>query len=251
MAALILPTHITYAAAGSPSVDGATCSGTCAICGATCSAGVEYRRWQGSGFTGQTALARPGSAIVCAACVWSTSWVAPPGYPVDPAKPKGPRLSQFCHLWDAAGGYWYAERGERARIREWIAARGAEPWFAALATDGKKHSLPYTPVNLPGARPARIQLGEETADLPAWEMVGAMDALLDAGASRREIASGEYHALRWRDAGDDLLAFEAAHGARRHSATFRAALCLADETRAPAAPEPTEDQPCLPLAAGS
>lgn len=228
------PSMIVYQLAGSPAVPEANQPGRCAFCAREVERAIPYARWQGANFVDQTVLADAAGSHVCSACVWATSWVAPPGYVPPPNRPKkeggkGVMLRLFSHLWDEDRGYIYATKADKPFIRTWLRSRHERAWFAALADSGKKHVLPFAPMNPRGALPGVVRFEERSITLGDWELVDAMTEILTKGASKAEVATGQYSLRRWEEIESSLVAFERVAAFRRGSGWFALALWLAQK----------------------
>ena len=202
----------------------------CWLCGVPTSYGTDRLRWEGANFCDQNKCHAPESPIVCVACVWACSWVPPPGWtPTRTDAKRTPMLRSFTHLWDA-GAYRFCTKAEKPLIREWLHAPKRGPWFAALADSGQKHALPWTPINERGGRRGVIWFEDRPVALPdrkGWQLLDDMTALLSAGATKAELASGDYRVNLWRIAAPVLRAFEAQWAQMRGARWWSVALWLA------------------------
>lgn len=202
----------------------------CAICGARGGSGKPYRDWAGANFVDHNRLAVPGAEIVCAPCVYATSWVAPPDREQTPAegKKRVRSLRMYASLWDDRAGYWSADLSQRDAVREFVRDRSesGRAWWAAIPTSGKKHLLPYTPLNLAGARPGVVRFEEQTVAIGNWRLVVEIGDLL-TDCSRRNVLSGEYHPIEWKKRRDALRDFERRWSRLRGSGWFALACWLA------------------------
>lgn len=183
---------LLHAVAGRPQVDGCVeldAAARCWLCAAPADRGALARKWQGASFTDQNRCRCPSSLYVCEACVWVAAWNPPPGAPAPEPGKKGLNMRLFSHLYDA-GAYRFANKADKAEIRVWLRAPRRGPWFAAIADSGQKHTLPWTPVN-PGPG-GSLFFEEHVVPLGDWALLDDVTALLDAGASKAEVASGRY-----------------------------------------------------------
>ena len=256
------PSRIVFQAAGSHAVEGCSYStpGTerCALCGHPSLRGTPYAKWQGTAFASQNQLACPGSSWICEPCVWSCSWVAPPGFVAAPTvkvkdkrtgemvekeRTRVPRLTAFSHLWSESDGYWHATGADREKIRGWLRAPKSGAWFAAIADSGKKHVLPFTPLNPAGSVAQWARIDDDLVRIGSWDLVDAMSALLVV-STRAGIESGQHSGYAWRTAPEQVRDFERAWSPLRGSAWFRLALWLATK------PEQKEEA-CPPPESGS
>jgi hypothetical protein len=191
-------------------------------------------KWSGSSFTGQSRVKSPVSHWVCEPCVHTCSRIAPvPGRPPKPGKKFGGSFRNYSHLYDA-GSYNNASKGEKPAILEFLQRRKTGPWFAAIADSGQKHVLPWVPVN-PGGGIAGLALFDETVVRVTdggLKLVGAATSLLTAGATKDEIASGEYRPHTWIRCRAEVAAFEEAWSHLRGGAWFRLALWLSQRDEA-------------------
>lgn len=218
-------TQILHAHHGRPAVDGCGSASVsrCYVCGGLSDRGQRVTDWMGENFTGQSLVAAPSSTLVCEACVWAMA-----GRPPD-------TLRMWCHLYDESG-YVRTNKGDKPLIRKWLRRRHAGEWFAAIADSGKKHVVPFTPVNPPGSR-GRIRFEEDELVLPrddaGWRIVDDATELLTLGATKGEIEPGEYGARAWGLCPDAIRDFEDRWSGLRNSAWFRLAVWLAqrDEER--------------------
>jgi hypothetical protein len=156
------------------------------------------------------------------------SWVAPPDRSQDPepGKERVRSLRLYAHLWSEDGGYWSAERSDLSRVRDWLRspARATSMWFAALPVGGKKHLLPYTPVNPVAVQHGSVRFEEQTVSIRDWSLCDSQGSLLAQRVRRGEIETGDYHSASWRRSAPAILTFERAWGPWRSSPWF--ALCL-------------------------
>lgn len=218
-------TQMLHAHHGSPAVDGcvSVVVPRCYVCAGSSDRGQRVSDWMGDNFTGQSLVAAPSSSLVCEACVWAMS-----GRPPD-------TLRMWCHLYDEAG-YVRTNKGDKPLIREWLRRRHAGEWFASIADSGKKHVVPFTPVN-PGGSRGRIRFEEDELSLPrddaGWRILDDATELLTLGATKGEIEPGEYGARAWGLCPDAIRDFEDRWSGLRNSAWFRLAVWLAqrDEER--------------------
>lgn len=237
-------TAVVHRSAGSPPIDGAArieAMAPCALCGAPVERGLPYRAWAGANFADHNRLAVPGAQVVCEPCAYATSWVAPPDRAQAPAegKKRVRSLRMYAHLWDDGAGYWSADLSQRDAIREWLRDQdGSRAWWAAIPTSGKKHLLPSTVANPRGARPGLVRFEEQSVAIGDWRLVSEIGDLL-AVCSRRNVLSGEYHAIEWKKAKDQIRDFERRWSALRASGWFALACWLAPGRVDPA--EATDD----------
>lgn len=178
--------------------------------------------WMGTNFTGQGLVLAPTSPLICEACVWAMAGKPPH------------TLRSWCHLFDGRG-YVRVNKGDKPAIREWLRGAHEGPWFAAIADSGKKHVLPFSPVNVPGMG-GRIRFEDEEVALPrddGWRILDDATELLTLGATKAEIEPGRYGPRAWSLCPDAIAAFEDAWSGLRHGAWFRLVLWLAqrDEER--------------------
>lgn len=213
---MISAAQILFEVAGKPAQDGCADlanESLCWLCGEPRSRAMPLNKWMGANFTDQNKCKAPGSGLVCEACVWSCSWTAPPGFEVAPDAKRGPNLRQYSHLWGEYEGYVYASKAEKPKILAFL-RRQRRPgrWFAAIAGSGKKHTLPWTPVNAGGPTAGRaVYFEESTIYLPdnsGWGIVDEMVALLTAGPTKAEIQSGNYRPRSWELCRDRIARFE-------------------------------------------
>lgn len=207
----------------------------CWMCGGAAGRGTERAGWAGASFTGQNKVRVPSSPWVCEPCVWVCSRVSPvPGRPAKPGKTLGGNFRNYSHLYErtAGGGVEYvnASKGEKPAILAFLRRRHAGEWFAAIADSGQKHVLPWTPINPAGARRGRVLFEEALVRLPGddggWSLVDEIAALLTAGASKEEVARGDYGAGAWGRCEAAIRSFERAWSWQRGSAWFDLALWL-------------------------
>lgn len=190
--------------------------------------GEPVDSWNGASFTGQNRVRSPQSTHVCEACVFVTSRLSPvPGRPPKDGKSLGGNFRNYSHLWEDGLGYANASKGEKPRIREFLARDHAGQWFAAIADSGQKHVIPWAPMNGPG-RGGTVLFDEERITMPdSMALVDEMTSLLTAGATKEEMGSGDYSARAWQLCGDSLRTFEDHHGHERGGGWFGLALWLA------------------------
>lgn len=218
-------TQILHAHHGSPLVDG--CADVdvraCYVCGRPWARGQRVSEWMGDNFTGQSLVACPTSPLICEACVWAMA-----GRPPD-------TLRMWCHLYDSRG-YVRTNKGDKPAIRDWLRGAHDGEWFAAIADSGKKHVLPFTPVNPAGSR-GRIRFEEDEILLPrsdaGWQIVDETTELLTLGATKAEIEPGEYGPRAWSLCADAIRSYEDRWAGLRNSPWFRLVVWLAqrDEGR--------------------
>jgi hypothetical protein len=195
---------------------------TCWICGGDWTRGVLRYGWAGANFTGQNRVRCIESEIVCEPCV-----VAMAGRPPD-------TLRMYSHLVEVGSKHEQVNKGQKPRIREFL--RGPHPgeWFAAIADSGKKHVIPWTPVNPARLAPGtgRVMLEERLVALGNWQLVDDLTVLLTAGASKETAETGEYNAGAWAICGNEIRAFEARWSGERASDWWALALWLAQRDEA-------------------
>jgi hypothetical protein len=204
----------------------------CWNCGSPYDRGVELDRLLKASLTDQNTARAPHSTLVCEACVYVRARFSPvPGRLPKEGRENGGRFSNYSHLLDTAESVPYANasKGEKPVILAFLRRHHAGHWFAAIADSGQKHVLPYAPVNPPGSR-GRVRFDDRTISLPdaaGWALVDDMVALLTAGATKEELASGAYGARAWQLCGEHLASFEHAWGRLRGDAWFALAVWLA------------------------
>ncbi len=218
-------TQILHAHHGAPQV--AECVDRsverCYVCACPSARSQAVKEWMGENFTGQSLVAAPSSTLVCEACVWAMA-----GRPPD-------TLRMWCHLYDEAG-YVRTNKGDKPQIRDWLRGPHQGEWFAAIADSGKKHVLPFTPVN-PAGSFGSVRFEEDTLMLPRaeheWAILDETTELLTLGATKAEIEPGIYGPRAWSLCPGPIAAFEERWGRLRNSAWFRLVVWLAqrDEER--------------------
>jgi hypothetical protein len=228
-------TQLLHAYCGSPAV--AAChdlpaGSECRVCGGPAIRGMDAQRWEPTWLM-QGKIRAQTSSYACEGCIYVASRSSPvPGKPPAPGKSEGPRFSNLSHLYEqrADGSVWYraASKGEKPAIREFLQRPKPGMWFAAIADTGQKHVLPWTPINPVGVTRGRLLFEETSVTLPAsLALVDDMAALLTAGATKDDIARGDYSTFAWLRCEREIREFEAAHASERASSWWSLALWLA------------------------
>ncbi|MGH8630895.1 MAG: hypothetical protein ACREU7_09055, partial [Burkholderiales bacterium] len=160
---------------------------------------------------------------------------------------KGKNLRMYSHFWSEGGGYWYANKADKAGMREWLRGPKVGAWWAAIADTGQKHILPWVRVNPDGRLASGDIAGEgfvrfEEREIyiarSMWAEVDDLTALLTLGVTKQEIETGEYGHRAYLLAGDRLLECDAVYGRQRGCGIFALALWLAQREE----PDGTETQ---------
>ena len=168
----------------------------------------------GANFVGQNRVRSPDSSLVCEACVTVMS-----GKPPD-------TLRMQSHLVDDRGwNQW--NKGQKLEMRAWLRGPKKGEWFAAIADSGKKHVIPWTPINGEASRPGRVLFEERLVTLDDWTLVDEMTELLTMGATKEELLSGALGARAWQLCGAQLRIFEKRRSGSRGGGWFELALWLA------------------------
>jgi hypothetical protein len=209
----------------------------------------------GANFLGQNKVRCWESNAVCEACCCVTAWTTPMAMPVPGAEliaaanaekkavarakklAEGGKLGKerdlgwrlFSVLYEA-GEVLAINKAGKPRILEWLRRPHKAPWFAAIADSGQKHVVPWCPVN---AGPiGRVLFEERELTLGDFALVDDTSALLTAGATKDEIASGQYEPRTWMLCPDAIDAFEARWSHERASSWFELSTWLAQRNEA-------------------
>lgn len=236
------PTQIVHELCGSPMVeDCAEASGICYVCGGQATRGRTVSDWMSGSYTDQNRVAAPTATHTCEACCFIMSRTSPvPGRPAKDGKQFGGNFRNYCHLWELDWEapvfgddgtklpcYANASKGQKPLIRAFIERRHIGPWFAAIADSGQKHVLPYVPMNAPGTGGV-VLFDEVQVRVPSdVSLIGELCRMLTDGATKEELARGDYRPQTWQRLGRERLrAFEATSGRLRGS-WFTLALWIA------------------------
>lgn len=158
--------------------------------------------------------------MVCEACV-----VVMAGKP-----PNTERM--WSHLVDG-DSHVRVNKGNKPTIREFLRGPKAATWFAAIADSGKKHLIPWAPLNV-GTRRPLVNFEERIVELGDWSLVDELSELLTLGATKEELGCGDYGPRAWTLCGaEGLRAFEERWSGLRGGGWFDFAVWLAqrDEAR--------------------
>ncbi len=186
----------------------------CWVCGGKSTRGVLRHKWQGSNFTGQNRVRCAESAYVCEPCV-----VVMAGKP-----PNTERM--WTHLVEG-DSHVRVNKGQKPTIREFVRRKHTATWFAAIADSGKKHIIPWAPVNGPGVG-GFVIFEEAVIEVPAnTSMLDDIADLLTAGATKEEMLHGGYGPRAWQLCGERLAVFESRYGHERGGHWFELAVWLA------------------------
>lgn len=226
---MISGSTLVHAICGAPRVDacGSILGAACWHCGAHSSRAMLVRDWMGASFVGQNRVRAQHGQHICEACVWVMARSSPIlGRMAKPGK-QPPNWRNFSVLVEG-DELVTATKAEKPIILAFLRRAHREPWLAAIAESGQKHVIPYAPINMPGSC-GRVQLDEQTIAVPGgggWQLVDTAAALLTAGATKDEIARGDYAAPTWIRCETAIREFESQFGRQRSSAWFGLALWL-------------------------
>ena len=219
-------TQQLHAHVGAPAFDGCTDDAIshCYVCAGQSARSIPVHKWMGDNFTGQAQCRAPMSDRVCEACAWAMA-----GRPPD-------TLRMYSHLFDGVE-YLKLNKGDKPAMRAFLRRHHDTQWFAAIADSGKKHVIPWAPVNQPG-RVGRVRFEDGDVTLPrteeGWAMVDEIAALATVGAPKSEIESGDYSPRSWTLCRSAIEAFERRWQRERRGAWFRLAVWLAQRDEAEA-----------------
>ena len=226
--------QMLHAAIGAPTAEGCVDiePSACWLCGGVAVRGIAAASFCSSHMTDQNQARAPDSNVVCEACCYVRARCSPvPGRPPKEGKLLGGNFRNYSHLFDAGASprYRNASKGEKPAILAFLRAPKRGDWFAAIADSGQLHVLPYAPMNAPGAR--GLVLFDQTIvrlpDVAGWALVEELATLLTAGASKEEVARGEYRPMTWQRCEQVIREFEGHWSLRRHGSWFGLALWLA------------------------
>lgn len=196
---------------------------TCWVCGGRATRGALRWQWAGANFTGQNRVRCPDSDVVCEACI-----VVMAGKP-----PNTERM--WSHLVDG-DEHVRVNKGQKPTIREFLRREHRATWWAAIADSGKKHIIPWCPLNAAGQSGGRVLFEDALVMLPrdagGWALLDEIAGLLTAGATKEEVSRGEYGPRAWQLVGERLRAFETARGSLRGGSWFDLAVWLAQRDEA-------------------
>lgn len=219
-------TQLLHAHVGTPAFDGCTDDAIphCYVCAGVSARSIPVAKWMGDNFTGQAQCRAPMSDRVCEACAWAMA-----GRPPD-------TLRMYSHLFDGSE-YLKLNKGDKPAMRAFLRRHHDTCWFVAIADSGKKHVIPWAPVNQPG-RVGRVRFEDGDVTLPrteeGWAMVDEIAALATAGAPKSEIELGDYSPRSWTLCRAAIETFERRWQRERHGAWFRLAVWLAQRDEAEA-----------------
>ncbi len=237
---MLSPSHGYWLACGSPPVPDTRDlppGARCALCAGLAARGLAMVKWSGAESLILDKLTLPSSPWVCAPCLWATAWNAPPGRAAKEGQSRGPAPPMYSHhavLSDDATAlvsYANASKGEKPAILGWLRADKPGPWWCVVADMGKKHLIPWAPLNPPG-RDGVVLLDEQEVTLGDFALVDAMVHVLTVGATKATVETGAYTPNEWTRCPADLQAFEARWGGLRGSAWFSLGLWLAQRDEA-------------------
>src|ERR1700678_1889135 len=114
----------------------------CWIWGGHWSPALPRSLFMGASFTGKNRVRCVESGEVCEPCVWAMA-----GKPPD-------TLRMTSHVVDDRG-WLRPNKGGKPLQREWLRGPKQGQWFAAIADSGKKHVIPWAPMN-PADLPAGV-----------------------------------------------------------------------------------------------
>lgn len=225
---LLNPCQIIYDLAGSPNQEFALAQGQrCCICAQLADRVLPTAKWMGANYTDQNKMRFPESTWICEPCAWVHGWNAPPGVPNKEGAKRGANLRLFAHLWDAETGYLACPNRDRATILPWLLREHRGPWFAALPTSGKKHLLPWTPMNHAPSGLVRVEERNAAWDALTIAVLNDITAILAMEIPRGQVDCGEYSDKSWKTGMKQLAAFECQNAKYRGSARWTLALWLA------------------------
>lgn len=192
-------------------------TGCCGICGGDLGGRGIPLDEAGMTFCNQTNLRAPSSGIVCEPCVFSTRWICPPGRSAktkeDGSEGRGPNPSMYGHRWhqraDGSIEYGNHSKGDKPALRDFLRAPKSGPWWCTVSDSGKKHTIPWAPLNAAGTRRPRVLFDELLVTVGDWQLVDDVTALLTAGATKESIERGEYNVGEWERCPEVIQAFEA------------------------------------------
>ena len=221
---------------------------SCWVCGFGYVRGMHAHAWLSGAMTDQNQCRDPDAEFVCAACVYfrARSSEVPGRLPGPCSKCRGQNASactkcegtgrnsaggnyrNYSHLFDeGAGEYVTASKGEKPAILDFLRRPKRGRWFAAVADSGQKHVLPYAPVNAAGLS-GSVLFDEQVVALPinaaGWRLADDMRVLLTVGATKEEIAAGNYGHGAWTRCRAAIESFEGDWRHNRGSSFFT--LCL-------------------------
>lgn len=220
-----------HAHSGAPQVDACSdVAGRCWLCAATCSRGMDVKRWIKSGFTAGSRARCPSSQIACEACVWICSRTSPvPGRPPKPGKSSGGNFRNYSHVAEVGDGgvmYENATKAEHDVISRFLRRPKSGRWWAAIAESGQKHTIPWAPMNGPGLGGTVVfddVLVAIPGDSERWTLLDAIESLLAVGVPRAAVVSGRWSFVLVRKHGPMLRSFDVAWGHERGGQWF--AMC--------------------------
>lgn len=194
----------------------------CWVCGSPARRGLPIKEWMGANFTGQNRVRCVDATHVCESCA-----VVMSGKPPD-------TLRMYSVLVEQGQPMLKLNKGQKPAILEFLRRKHCGEWLAGIADSGKKHIVPWSPINPPSKAGTGMVLFEDRlVRLGDWSMVEEAMELLTAGVTKEDMLSGEYKPRAWELSAASLRAFEAKWKRLRGGGWFELAVWLAqrDEGR--------------------
>jgi hypothetical protein len=207
----------------------------CWLCGGAAVRGRKVAKWVGPAFTSQNRVRNPTSKVICEGCVFICGRLSPvPGRPPAEGKTSGGNWRNYSHwMWEVDGEWKYdnASKGEKHKLRAFLAMSKPGRWWMAIADSGQKHVIPWAPIN--GNGDGRVAMDDDVVLVAGiMRLVDFMSTLLTAGATKDELLSGEWTARAWSLLGERIEAFEEVWAYSRGSKYFGLAVWLAQRDEA-------------------
>lgn len=233
------PVELLHRHIGAPRVEECESLGEqarCWLCGGAAVRGRKVAKWVGPAFTSQNRVRNPASDVICEGCVFICGRLSPvPGRPPAEGKTSGGNWRNYSHwMWEVGGKWRYdnASKGEKHKLRAFLAKPKPGRWWLAVADSGQKHVIPWAPINGPGNH-GFVAMDDVTVEVSLiMLLVDTMSALLTAGATKDELLSGKWTARAWSLLGERIDNFEGGWNYLRGTNKYGLAVWLAQRDEA-------------------
>jgi hypothetical protein len=225
----LIPSRILFELAGCPYQDGCFLKEfTCWLCGESSSNGMLISNWKGANFVDQNKSKCYSSDMICECCIWTCSWVPPPGYDTSKVEKRGPNLRLFTHLWSDNYGYEFYTKKDKYLIFKWLCKKNKGDWFCAISDSGKKHILPWTPFNFSESIGSVIRFETDNIILKDFwiDLVNDNSELLNVRITKNEILNCDYTYKSYLLNSELIFKYEKKWSNIRNSNLFKVCLWL-------------------------